>query len=602
MNSDNKNLNNQNDFENQDNNNGNNVVTSEVQAQEMNVVQSQGSQLGEVSSQVQNTQNINSTPQGVANNNVVTSEVQVQETNVVQPQGSQLGEVSSQVQNTQNINSTPQGIANNNSSDNLENTLQNNNQAVESNNNIKKKKSKLPLIIILLILIIGGLFLFYNFYLMNKDRIVKNEIKTIFYLAHEQVNKLDKNTFKYDIENESLGIDGKITMSSNYKSDEIDLTNLNKYNLSYGGVIDKKNNKLNGNLYLNKDNNKVIAVDAYLAGKTLLLNLNEIFSKTLKTSIDTELKDIETTKALKYDNINTLIDKTEKITINNIDKDNISKKYVKKEINGKNDYYTEITYLFDTNKYTVSLLTEYLKDDEVLNILSELSNTKKDDLKERLQEGIDTLKDSKDNKNISFVLYVDKIFGKFNELDIIYKDNEFDNGLNYKFEISKNNNIYNFNSKNNDKVNFTGTYDISKKELNVESKGEYSKYNFKFKENSLNNYVVTVNYSSGDSSKYTISFDINNEVSSTSQKSNIKVNYNYENGKENIKLELNDSQTISKGANVSELSDEGSVDVKTLTEEDINQINSKTMEIVEKIMKDFVKNEEDIQSTFDGIL
>ena len=102
--------------------------------------------------------------------------------------------------------------------------------------------------------------------LMNKKQLVSHEIGVVFKEARKSLDKLDKNSLKYNLDSDVVGITGNVSFDSDYKDSDIDLTKLKNYKISYEGVIDKKNNKASG--FLKLDGSKsIIDVNAMMKGK-----------------------------------------------------------------------------------------------------------------------------------------------------------------------------------------------------------------------------------------------------------------------------------------------------------------------------------------------
>lgn len=455
----------------------------------------------------------------------------------------------------------------------------------------ENKKIRLTAIISLaVLLVVGGLYLFYNFFLMNEERIIKNETKKVFAFITEKVNKLEKNTFNYDLEKDSIGVEGRLNISSDYKGEDFDLTKLGNYNITYNGAIDKKNNKLSGSIALNKSNNKVLSSDVYMQGKDMLVKLNELFDKTLKRTSDEELKNIGITESLKYNNIKNIINKTEEITLNTIDKRQLSKKLVQKKINNKKAYYMEVRYKLDVNKYKANLIEGYLEDDKILKLLAEVSGESTKDMKEELEDYKKEIeKSTSENTFVDVVLYMDKIMGTVKEVDFIEKDNKDEKVIN-KIIIYKNNDIYTFELENNDKMEKIGTYDLSKKELTLTSKDDYSKTNIVLTE--VNDNTINISFNTKSESLFNVSLSakINNKKLSNGQKINATVNINYKQAEENIKAKVTNTTTITKGKKPAELKNDNYVEVESLTEEQMNSIYQKATSILESVLKDFMIN------------
>ena len=142
-----------------------------------------------------------------------------------------------------------------------------------------KPKKKAPIILIIIIailLILGTVFCFYNFYLLNGERIIDNNVKKIFAIINEYADNIDKNTLKYDIDKDVIGVEGSFKVSSDFKNDDIDLTKLKNYSFNYNGVIDDNNNKISSGISLTKNNDSILSIDGYIDNKDLLIKSEQL--------------------------------------------------------------------------------------------------------------------------------------------------------------------------------------------------------------------------------------------------------------------------------------------------------------------------------------
>ena len=62
--------------------------------------------------------------------------------------------------------------------------------------------------------------------LMNKKQLVSHEIGVVFKEARKSLDKLDKNSLKYNLDSDVVGITGNVSFDSDYKDSDIDLTKL----------------------------------------------------------------------------------------------------------------------------------------------------------------------------------------------------------------------------------------------------------------------------------------------------------------------------------------------------------------------------------------
>ena len=111
---------------------------------------------------------------------------------------------------------------------------------------VEEKKKKSPKIFIIgavAVVVIGVLFFLYNSVFQNKKVIVQKEITTIFDSFINTVKEIDKQTIDIDFDKDKVGVEGSLSISSNFKSQEIDLSKLKDYSFKYNGVI--KNTKSN---------------------------------------------------------------------------------------------------------------------------------------------------------------------------------------------------------------------------------------------------------------------------------------------------------------------------------------------------------------------
>ena len=265
-------------------------------------------------------------------------------------------------------------------------------------NEVKNNKSfKILMILGVTFILIGVAATLSSSIFMTPKNIIKSEVKTVFTGLTRTFKNIQENGFSYDLEKEAVGIEGLLSIKADSDSSSIDLSKLNNYTLSYKGVLDKQGNKASANIVLNDSNNKVLDINSYFEGKTALINLGDIYDKNITTELNSEIKDLELTNRVELDNYITLLEKTEKITETYIKEEDIKEEKVEKQ--------TKISYSIKVDDYLVHLYTHYLEDDEILTILSKLTDLSKEKVIEKLQKEIENRKKSQSSDTIDSYVY-----------------------------------------------------------------------------------------------------------------------------------------------------------------------------------------------------
>ena len=91
------------------------------------------------------------------------------------------------------------------------------------------------------------------------------------------------------------------------------LSKLKDYHLTYGGVIDKKQNEASGSLKLEKGTSSLLSFDAYIEGKNGIISLGDIYDKGIKTELE-KVTDRKDELEQKYDNMMSRIEALENLT------------------------------------------------------------------------------------------------------------------------------------------------------------------------------------------------------------------------------------------------------------------------------------------------
>ena len=261
------------------------------------------------------------------------------------------------------------------------------------NNKKKNKILKIVLIIIpiLLVLSIVGLIVYKEFILLDKKTIIKNSVSEIFNVLNTNIDNINQNILPFNANEESIGIDGTLELSSNYKDEYYDLTKLNNYSLKFYNALDLKNNKFSSQLNLNKDNNILLSLNNYIYSKYGLVESNQLSYYAYNYTLGKEIKDININNSNNYDNLKKIINRTRDMVLSKIDENKITRDIIETTINNQKANYTRFTYSVNINELTNDILKFYISDTSVLNTLSELTSTNSEDLKKIIQELINIL-------------------------------------------------------------------------------------------------------------------------------------------------------------------------------------------------------------------
>lgn len=449
----------------------------------------------------------------------------------------------------------------------------------------KKKTPKALIIGIAILALLAVLFFLYISIFQNKKVIIQKEITTVFDTFIKSVKEVDSKKLDIDFEKDILGIEGSLNISSNYKSSELDLSKLKDYSLKYNGVLDKKNNKLSGNISLNKDN-PLLSANLFVNGKSILLQSEQLYSKIMKTTLEKELKDYDFNNTLDTNKIIKLLEKTRNIVKNSVDDKNIEKSSVTKEINGKKQSVNKISYRLDLNQLEKDILNGYLKDEECLKLLADLSGEKVTDIKEELS---DALKNTSNEKNeILIESYHNKFTSSLKLVDIIKENKSFDNSKNTTvISITKNSNNDLISLKNNDKEILSGTYDKKKEELILKASEEGVGVEFVLKKVKEDTYSISVDVTINDT-HYSAAATFENKKTNNSIENNVKVSINFALAGENITADITSTSKIAKSGTIKELEESSAVDIDSITEEDYYQIQNNLYEKLQTIIMDIM--------------
>ena len=412
--------------------------------------------------------------------------------------------------------------------------------------------------------------------LLSKKNIINQGIATVFKGARKTLDVADKNMLKYNLDSDVLGLEGSVSFDSDYKNAEVDLTKLKNYKITYNGVIDKKGNRAVAGVKLDGSKN-ILSLNAMMKEKNVYINLGDLFGKTIVTQTEQEIKDLEIS-SITVGDIELLVNKTETVLKENTKDENITKEKVEKEINGKKGSYQKVSYKVDVNDYAKKLLEAYKADEEVIDVLARLSNQKESDIKELLNQALDSLKDA-EKEEMTVNIYLEGLMAKTKEIEIISGEESI--------IIDKDNDIYKYRLTESNKDLVTGSYDSKKQEFTMNYDESGVKFDVTLTVTGDNSMKGNVTIKSGEMNA-TVDYDMTTKLTKTTEESTVKATVNYQEGSEKINFSVNSNTKVTVGAKVEELDTSNVVPADQISDENMTALYGQLMSKLEPVLKDIV--------------
>ena len=293
---------------------------------------------------------------------------------------------------------------------------------VENNTNEEKpkKKSKILLIIPIIIAVLGILGFVGFKVLLNDKAVMKLEVKLLSKGANTAIEAMLKKAEAED-EKAVTGYKGTLTIESDYQADGIDLSKLKNYQLNYTYASDPVKNQMSAHLTLTNQTLPVADVQALVDGDTAYVTLGDLLNKVIKMDaseyhLNQSQDSVESLKATQ-----TLINKTEPILVNFIDKQEFTKSKEEKEINGTSKKYNKVTVEFNMAELEKYIYSAYVEDDEVIKALSTLTGEEEKALKESLTTALNNV-DTENGTKVTLNTYKTTFATTADEMEIIIND------------------------------------------------------------------------------------------------------------------------------------------------------------------------------------
>ena len=309
-------------------------------------------------------------------------------------------------------------------------------------NTTKEKISKLPWIAAIFLIVVISITFGYMFLNSNPQTIFTMTVDNFFKNISKNIN--DES---YDISKGHVKAD--VSISGN----EI-LEDMGTINIDATYSIDKTNGLSKVKFKSKNDKENLIDMDIYNDGKNTYIYSKDIYEKYIKLD----------------NNYKTFSQKDIKIILNNLNQA-IDKVATSEKINGRKTNYDtgtssidvyESKLIIDSKNYervSLAFINTLKSDDEFIYSVSNISNMKNNEVKEKLDEFLTNLKEFlKENEKVEIILYTDRKTNNFIKGEI--KGSKF--YISYVQDTSK----------------FTINYNEKKIEGNIDIKNKKDKYSF----------------------------------------------------------------------------------------------------------------------------
>jgi hypothetical protein len=527
----------------------------------------------------------------VVNNNVETAHVQntveptVQE--VVQPEVSaeptieltpsdNLSSEAAVVNNQSEVAPSVEPIQSVNTSDAIQSPFKDAPEESISFDGPKKKNPAIKIIIAvvaLIILAVVGFYCYTSFVLVTGKNVVKTSITKVYDSVISSIDKAEKKMLVIDPSKDIVGVSGNINFGSNYKDDNIDLTNLSKYTIKYDSAFDLSKESMFITAILDKEGSDLIDGNILLKNNKLTIGSNKLSLYSYQTSMPSSMN-FEFKQSVTLNDVKKLIEKAKVATLNNIDEKSITKASGKRQ--DKN--YTKVTYEMNMSKMTKDIINAYINDNEAIEILSRLTTLSKEDVTNKLKDELENLDES---KNIYADIYVDNLFGNF--VGMTLRNTEGKETI----EIDNIDGNYQFSMKGDSSYTFKGNYMSDTKTLNVYYNDD--KYSIELSIKEVSDSKINVSFNAGDkNNKLSVDMDIDNVVSGNKQTIKLDAKVKVVADDENIDFNVNGETNIVKGAEVKDNSSMFVKDINEMTQEELYEIQNKASEVLYSVMYDFM--------------
>lgn len=251
--------------------------------------------------------------------------------------------------------------------------------------NVNYKKILVIFLVILVFILIGGLIFGLTQSFTSPYKIYKIALNEGYNYANNYIKELESKQLNYDISKDTLLNSGSIKFGTNLE--ELDF--LNDILLNYKINLDIKKDELDASLDFKQNNKKLIDFEAYVRDQKLVLTDSDIFDKSILISNvgKTDLSGLK--KSLDYNDILNVIKCVKDYTLNNLDKDKLSKVKDTVTVNGEKIKVNSSIYSLNQNdvkEMYLGIIDTILNDSNALNSLANIMGYTRKDMKSYLNQ------------------------------------------------------------------------------------------------------------------------------------------------------------------------------------------------------------------------
>lgn len=295
-----------------------------------------------------------------------------------------------------------------------------NNISAQNNEFVEKERKIWPIIVILVIAILGGLFAYYYFVLTKPVNVINKLVND----TYANVKKLANNSTsdKGNIDINSFVFDSNFSVSSEAK-EYADISGLSA-KVYY--ALDLKDNKNKTDLTLTLKDQKLTDMAMYTVGNKTYYDFKDAFPKVVYMEME-EDESLDMGSFIDQKELNTrtadylyLFETVKNAVLKNISKENLTKKMLMKDIDGKKIPTVEVTYKIDYKEYKklhTAALNAIIEDSRALNVLSN-DYEKPEDVKEELISERDELSELDFASDIDVVIDIDAFTNNLVSMEI----------------------------------------------------------------------------------------------------------------------------------------------------------------------------------------
>lgn len=349
-----------------------------------------------------------------------------------------------------------------------------NEEVVTKQVNVRKVKvgPLIGIIVAVVVLILAAAVLFtYNRFINNPVKIFERAINSMYDEFHNSLKDIEKTEDDYfNFEEEAINVEADLKLDGSFMNFYQLKDNVLKVNCG----VDYKNDLISMGAKILENDKDLIDGNLYLKDKKFFLESN-LFNNIYSGDLDEDVFKSEETNENIFDansysikDLDNTVKKLKDALIDSLDKESMTKTQETIDVNDEKVDTNKVTYKLDkesTKKLFSSIAQIILDDEDLLNNLSKISGTSKEDLTKALEEvqKDEFYDDFTDEDNMEIAIYTAGLTYKFVKFEIVEKDGKIEY-INYKetnkfiFNDIENNELYEVNFKiRNDVITITVT-------------------------------------------------------------------------------------------------------------------------------------------------